>query len=66
MEDLLTGQEVSEELQVPERTLASWRYMGRGPAFIRVGKHVRYARRDVEKWLKANRHEALEPDGSRR
>lgn len=33
------------------RTLEGWRRVGRGPAFLRVGRAVRYRKRDLELWL---------------
>ena len=47
---------IAAELGVPEQTLAQWRYLGKGPAFIKVGRHVRYHPEDVKAWLNANRH----------
>ena len=47
---LLTTTEVADELGVPARTLDQWRYLGRGPAYIKVGHHVRYERADVDAW----------------
>jgi excisionase family DNA binding protein len=38
-------------LGVPAKTLEAWRYLGKGPAFARVGKHVRYRRSHVDAWL---------------
>lgn len=43
--------EVAEYLGVPERTLTQWRYLGKGPKFIPVGRHIRYRWNDVEQWL---------------
>ena len=51
---LMDAAEVSEYLGVPTGTLANWRYQHRGPAFVRVGRHVRYRVEDVGTWL-ANR-----------
>lgn len=48
---LLWPDEVAELLGVPVGTLANWRYQGRGPAFAKVGRHVRYRRRDVDAWI---------------
>lgn len=48
---LLTARQVSEYLGVPTSTLANWRYQGRGPAFVRLGGHVRYRARDVTDWI---------------
>lgn len=44
--------EVSAVLDgIPEKTLADWRSRGIGPAFIKVGRHIRYRPADIEKWL---------------
>ena len=51
--DLGTPKEVAEYLGVPEATLKQWRYLGTGPAFIRVGRHVRYRWAEVEAYLRA-------------
>jgi excisionase family DNA binding protein len=48
---LLWPDEVAELLGVPVGTLANWRYQGRGPAFAKVGRHVRYRQRDVDAWI---------------
>ena len=42
---------LAELLDVPIATVRRWRYMGGGPAGIKVGRHVRYERREVERWL---------------
>ena len=49
---LATPKQVAEYLQVPERTLTIWRYKGTGPRYASVGRHVRYAWRDVEDWIR--------------
>jgi predicted DNA-binding transcriptional regulator AlpA len=38
-------------LGIPIGTLANWRYQGRGPALVKVGRHVRYRRSDVAGWI---------------
>ena len=52
---LLTPAEVAERLRVSTRTLEFWRHQGRGPAFVRVGKRVRYRPDDVEAFIEAQR-----------
>jgi excisionase family DNA binding protein len=54
MEDLLKDHEAAGYLKVPVGTLANWRYQGKGPRFVKVGRHVRYRRSDVEAWLEGN------------
>lgn len=50
-DQLRTEAQVAERLNLPPRTLGQWRYLGRGPRFIRCGRHVRYRDVDVEIWL---------------
>ncbi|MBL8929141.1 MAG: helix-turn-helix domain-containing protein [Kineosporiaceae bacterium] len=50
---LITPEALSDELGVPVKTLAQWRYLGTGPAYLRVGRFVRYRRSDVDGWLGA-------------
>jgi predicted site-specific integrase-resolvase len=55
---VLPPPDIAELLDVSVRTLEFWRYQGRGPAFIRVGKRIRYRLSDVEAYLQANRQSA--------
>ncbi len=48
---LLTLPEVADYLGVPEKTIYMWRTRGVGPRGLRVGRHVRFRREDVESWL---------------
>jgi len=50
-EKLLTLAEVADCLALPIGTLYQWRNRGIGPRGIRVGRHVRYRRADLEAWL---------------
>lgn len=43
--------EVAEYLGVPEKTLKQWRWEDKGPRYLSVGRHVRYAWPDVDEWL---------------
>ena len=49
--DLVPPPVVAEHLGIPLRTLGQWRYLGTGPKFLKIGRHVRYRWADVEKWL---------------
>jgi hypothetical protein len=54
--DDLPPRSVAEEadyLGVSENTLTAWRYQGKGPRWVKVGRHVRYPRRDTQDWLDA-------------
>ena len=50
-ERLWTPQEVAGYLGVPVRTLYAWRSRGAGPQGLRVGKHLRYRKADLDAWL---------------
>ena len=39
---------------IPLGTLAQWRYLGKGPRYVKAGKHVLYRRSDIEAWLEKN------------
>lgn len=43
--------ELAEYLDVPVATVRKWRFEGHGPRSLKVGRHVRYRRADVEQWL---------------
>lgn len=49
--ELLTTAELSAETGIASRTLSQWRYLGEGPAYVKLGAHVRYPRDAVERWL---------------
>lgn len=55
VEKMLTTVELAELLQLPPQTLKEWRTTGRGPAFYRIGKHVRYRQADVAAFLAGRR-----------
>lgn len=48
---LATTAEVAEVLGIPEHTLDTWRSRGKGPAYVKVGRHVRYSWSAVNEWL---------------
>ena len=62
--ELLAPDALAHELKIPERTLSQWRYLNRGPRYVRVGKYVRYDRRDVAAWLTAQTVEPGIPRGA--
>lgn len=51
---LLDIDEVADYLGIPKNTLYKWRVDGKGPRAIKVGKHLRFRRGDLETWLDAN------------
>ena len=49
--DLMTPADLAAKLEKSLAALAQWRYLGRGPKFIKLGRSIRYRTSDVEAWL---------------
>ena len=43
---------LADQLDVKPVTLEKWRQTGSGPAYIKVGRLVRYRQSDVDRWLR--------------
>lgn len=50
-EPLMTTLQVSTYLQVPVATIYDWNHKEVGPRCIKVGRHLRWRRSDVDAWL---------------
>jgi predicted DNA-binding transcriptional regulator AlpA len=57
---LNTEREEAARLQLSLRTLQAWRTRGDGPAYLKLGKAVRYNPLEVDRWLetRARKHTA--------
>lgn len=53
---LITASVLASLLESTERTLSEWRIRGTGPAYIRVGRSVRYRPEAVDAWLLSQEH----------
>ena len=51
LDGLITPAVLSARIGQTERTLSEWRITGNGPAYIRVGRGVRYRPEAVDAWL---------------
>jgi excisionase family DNA binding protein len=47
----ISPEQLAAELGIPIKTVYQWRYLRTGPRGHRIGRHVRYRRRDIEAWL---------------
>jgi hypothetical protein len=52
MLNLLTEEQVAQQLHVSLASLRRWRLERRGPRFIKVSSLVRYRPEDLEEWLR--------------
>ena len=48
---LLTVQDLAAYLDVPVKTIYTWRHRSKGPRGFKVGRHLRFRWVDVEEWL---------------
>ena len=51
VQHLLTDREVATRLAVSISAVRKWRFEGRGPTFVRIGRAVRYRLADVEAYV---------------
>ena len=52
----LTEIEAAGRLGLKVATLRAWRHQGRGPAYVRLGRAIRYLAIDIEEFINSNRH----------
>ena len=57
----LTEAQAAVRLGLKVPTLRAWRHQGRGPAYVRLGRAVRYLAADLEEFLASNRHTPQPP-----
>ena len=51
LEPLIDVQQLADYLDVPVKTLYTWRYRRQGPPAFRVGHHLHYRRSDIQRWI---------------
>lgn len=51
MIELVTPLQAAEMLCLSELTLRKWRWEGKGPRFIKVGRKVAYKKTDLYEWV---------------
>jgi predicted DNA-binding transcriptional regulator AlpA len=50
----LTEREVAGRLGLSVATLRAWRFRGKGPRFLRLGRSVRYLPADIDDFVRAS------------
>lgn len=58
---LLEPEQAAQALGVSPRTLANWRCLGIGPAYVCVGRARRYRAADLSSWADAHRMDPSAP-----
>lgn len=67
LDGLLTPETLAKRLGVTERTLAEWRVSppSTGPAYLRVGRGIRYRPEMVDSWLLSQEHASTHEEARR-
>ena len=63
---MLSTEAVSAHIDIPVPTLNTWRSLGKGPVFYKLGKLIRYRLSDVESWINSNRRGPAESQETQR
>ncbi|OZD57749.1 excisionase [Rhodococcus sp. 06-1059B-a] len=58
MTDLLTPDELEARYGTKTSTLAQWRYLGKGPKFVKLGRKIFYRQQDIDAFIDANVHQS--------
>jgi excisionase family DNA binding protein len=53
--DFMSPEQLADYIGMPLATVRKWHQRGKGPAAHRIGRHLRYSRADVAKWLAGTR-----------
>jgi len=61
---LIDEREAAKALCCTVSTLRKWRTLGNGPAYIKVGRLVRYSEADLATYLDANRKQPAAAGGA--
>ena len=54
MQKLLTEEQVAHQLSITTNTLRKWRWLGKGPTFIKIGAAVRYEADTLATFIRSN------------
>jgi predicted site-specific integrase-resolvase len=53
--------EAAKLLGLAVQTLRNWRFLGKGPAYVKLGRRITYRLQDLETYLEQNR---IDPERS--
>lgn len=60
---LVSEAQFSAMMSVSEYSLQSWRALGTGPRFVKLGRAIYYRLKDIEAWIASNTHESTRTTG---
>lgn len=53
-DNVLNGKAAAARIGTTEGTLNTWRYLGKGPKYVKIGRRVVYRPADLDAWLEAH------------
>lgn len=62
---ILSTKEAAVILGIKPNTLEIWRIQGKSPAYLKIGKNVRYELSEIERFLDACKRTSTSDDGGR-
>jgi len=62
MNRIFNDQEAARHLKMSAQTLRNWRCQGKGPAYFKIGKCVRYQLSDLNEFIATNK---IKPENPR-
>ena len=55
MSPVVSDDRAAEVMGVAVQTLRNWRHQGRGPAYLKIGRSVRYQLEDLKRFMENKR-----------
>jgi excisionase family DNA binding protein len=62
-DQILSAQDLADYLQVPLATVYKWRSLGTGPTGLKAGRHLRFRKEEVDRWLLTRQEQSEEAAG---
>jgi excisionase family DNA binding protein len=62
-DEILSAQDLAAYLKVPLATVYRWRSMGDGPRGLKAGRHLRFRKEEVDRWLLSRQEQSQEAAG---
>ena len=59
---LLVEGEIAQQIGVSLPTIRRWRYERKGPAYIRMGRTIRYRQEDIDEFIARSVNEHVKPE----
>ena len=59
-QELIPEDQFCDEYEQSKATVKTWRARRRGPAWIKIGRKIFYARADIDRWLASLRRDPAE------